>query len=220
MFSFASSFARQGAYRSASPWAQFTAYKPFSRVVFETRAKFYSHTAERSLVRAQARPNTLFKAAGIFGVGLGVTALTLPKVYCDVPDRRSPNSRTPLPIVETPQPPPPPPTSSVNLYELSFGTVCGICAGVFIKKGAKALAFVFGGVFVLLQYLSSVSVVRVDWQKMGAGFEKLASTDDGKGNRKGLTVGSLWRWVVDFLTADFQPRASFIAGLTLGLRIG
>lgn len=41
--------------------------------------------------------------------------------------------------------------SSVNVYELSFGTVCGLCAGVFIKKGAKALAFVLGGVFVLLQ---------------------------------------------------------------------
>ena len=37
------------------------------------------------------------------------------------------------------------------MYELTFGTVCGICAGVFVKKGAKALAVVFGGVFVLLQ---------------------------------------------------------------------
>ena len=37
------------------------------------------------------------------------------------------------------------------MYELTFGTVCGICAGVFVKKGAKTLAFVFGGVFVLLQ---------------------------------------------------------------------
>ena len=39
----------------------------------------------------------------------------------------------------------------MNLYELSFGTVAGICAGVFIKKGAKAVAFFVGGVFVLLQ---------------------------------------------------------------------
>ena len=39
----------------------------------------------------------------------------------------------------------------VNVYELSFGTVCGICAGVFVKKGAIALAYVFGGIFVLLQ---------------------------------------------------------------------
>jgi hypothetical protein len=46
---------------------------------------------------------------------------------------------------------PPPPRSSVDKYGLTFGTVCGICAGVFVKKGAKALAFFFGGVFVLLQ---------------------------------------------------------------------
>jgi hypothetical protein len=46
---------------------------------------------------------------------------------------------------------PPPPESSVNMYELTFGTVCGICAGIFVKKGAKALAVVFGGIFVLLQ---------------------------------------------------------------------
>jgi FUN14 domain-containing protein 1 len=37
------------------------------------------------------------------------------------------------------------------MYELTFGTVCGVCAGVFVKKGVKALAFIFGGIFVLLQ---------------------------------------------------------------------
>jgi hypothetical protein len=46
---------------------------------------------------------------------------------------------------------PEPPVSSVSFYELGFGTVAGVCAGVFIKKGAKALAFLLGGVFVLLQ---------------------------------------------------------------------
>jgi FUN14 family protein len=46
---------------------------------------------------------------------------------------------------------PPPPESAVNMYELTFGTVCGVCAGIFVKKGAKTLAFIFGGVFVLLQ---------------------------------------------------------------------
>ena len=46
---------------------------------------------------------------------------------------------------------PPPPQSSVDKYGLTFGTVCGICAGVFVKRGAKALAFVFGGIFVMLQ---------------------------------------------------------------------
>ena len=46
---------------------------------------------------------------------------------------------------------PPPPESSVDKYGLTFGTVCGICAGVFVKRGAKILAFFFGGIFVLLQ---------------------------------------------------------------------
>jgi FUN14 domain-containing protein 1 len=52
---------------------------------------------------------------------------------------------------------PPPPESIVNMYGLTFGTVCGVCAGVFVKKGAKALAFVFGGIFVLLQVSPTIS---------------------------------------------------------------
>lgn len=31
--------------------------------------------------------------------------------------------------------------------------MCGICAGVFIKKGAKFVAFILGGTFVLLQVI-------------------------------------------------------------------
>jgi FUN14 domain-containing protein 1 len=46
---------------------------------------------------------------------------------------------------------PSPPQSSLSVYELSFGAVTGICAGVFIKKGAKAVAWFIGGIFVLLQ---------------------------------------------------------------------
>lgn len=46
---------------------------------------------------------------------------------------------------------PPPPKSSVNVYELTFGTVCGLCAGVFVKKSARMVAFFVGGLFVVLQ---------------------------------------------------------------------
>jgi len=115
---------------------------------------------------------------------------------------------------------PPPPSSSVSIYELSFGTVAGICSGVFIKKGAKAMAFFLGGIFVLLQYLVSFSVIRVDWVKMGGRFENLFYTTDATGRKKSPTLYSLFKWIVDFLTADFQPRASFVAGLALGLRLG
>ena len=132
------------------------------------------------------------------------------------------------------------------MYELTFGTVCGICTGIFVKKGAKALAFVFGGIFVLLQvsaaaalhisrdaisevrsntilyeqYLGSASIVKVDWSRAAARFEGLFYTLEANGTRRPPTVYSLWRRLIDFLTADFQPRASFIAGFALGIRIG
>jgi len=44
-----------------------------------------------------------------------------------------------------------PPQSSVSWPQLTFGTVTGICAGIFIKKGAKAVAWFLGGIFILLQ---------------------------------------------------------------------
>ncbi|PFH50670.1 hypothetical protein AMATHDRAFT_144591, partial [Amanita thiersii Skay4041] len=115
---------------------------------------------------------------------------------------------------------PPPPQSEISLYQLSFGTVSGICAGVFIKKGAKAVAWFLGGIFVLLQYLNSASLIRVDWTRIATRFENLFYTTDAIGQRRAPTIGSVWKWLIDFLTADFQPRASFIAGLALGMRIG
>lgn len=55
---------------------------------------------------------------------------------------------------------PPPQQSTVNMYELTFGTVCGVCAGVFVKKGAKTLAVLFGGIFVLLQVSPTYAINR------------------------------------------------------------
>lgn len=55
---------------------------------------------------------------------------------------------------------------------------------------------------------------------MSSSFESLFYTRDGVGNARPPSVLSLWRWLIDFLTADFQPRASFIAGFALGLRVG
>ena len=74
--------------------------------------------------------------------------------------------------------------------------------------------------FLITQYLGSASIVKVDWSKAGRRFERLFYRTDASGVRHPPTVGSLWRWLVDFLTADFQPRASFIAGFALGIRIG
>lgn len=46
---------------------------------------------------------------------------------------------------------PEPPKSILSLYELGFGTVAGICSGVFLKKGLRAIAFLLGGAFIFLQ---------------------------------------------------------------------
>jgi hypothetical protein len=50
---------------------------------------------------------------------------------------------------------PQPPQSMVSVPQLTFGATCGICAGVFVKKGFKLIAFALGGVFVLLQVSAS-----------------------------------------------------------------
>jgi len=174
------------------------------------RALKWSHHADRS---SSPRLSLVLKLAGFTGAGIGLHAFTSPVVKCESPA----NTQT-IPPPATPQGRSPP-QSAVSIYELTFGSVCGMCAGVFIKKGAKAIAFVLGGVFVLLQYLGSTSMIRVDWAAASSRFENLFYRTEGD-VRRAPTIGSLWKWLVDFLTADFQPRASFIAGLALGLRIG
>jgi FUN14 domain-containing protein 1 len=71
-----------------------------------------------------------------------------------------------------------------------------------------------------LKYLGSTSIVRVDWERASNKFENLFYTKDISGAIRPPNMLSLWNWLIDFLTADFQPRASFIAGFVLGLRIG
>ncbi|OSX65045.1 hypothetical protein POSPLADRAFT_1038908 [Postia placenta MAD-698-R-SB12] len=166
----------------------------------------------------------LYKAAGVAGVGIGVSLFAAPTVFCEPAVARAspttlsqPSGAAPFQSAEAA---PPPPSSNVHYLELTFGTVTGICAGVFVKKGAKAVAFVLGGVFVLLQYLGSLSLVRVDWSRASTRFENLFYTKDAAGRTKAPNVGSFFRWVIDFLTSDFQQRASFVAGFALGLRIG
>ena len=222
-----------------------------------TAARRVGHQlARRSYVTTAPvrRPNLLLYA-GLAGAGIGLHAYSLNNVYCDstmdvslylsmcvdvllesASQQASPAAATPPPAQEGSDLPPPP-ASGLNLYELTFGSVCGICAGVFIKKGAKFVAFILGGTFVLLQvtsisitphftsdsptaqYLGSLSVVRVDWSRAATRFENLFYRTEN-GVRRPPTITSLWSWLVNFLTADFQPRATFAAGLILGLRIG
>lgn len=159
----------------------------------------------------------VFTSMSITALGLGLAFSRQPEIKCDSVSgtERVSNGAEGLRADR-----PPPPKSMISLYELGFGTVAGICAGVFTKKGIKAAAWLLGGVFVLLQYLSSQSLVRVDWGRAASRFESRFHTVDGSGVSRAPTVGGVWTKLVDFLTADFQHRASFIAGFALGLRIG
>ncbi|KAK0210651.1 FUN14 family-domain-containing protein [Desarmillaria ectypa] len=182
------------------------------RTGYRYRIRFSSNEALAAPKTRFSFTPRFFKTAGVAGVGLGTFLATRSSIHCDAPIAMEPSAQ--------PDVLPSPPTSSVSIYELSFGTVAGVCSGVFIKKGAKATAFLLGGIFVLLQYLVSFSVIRVDWVKMGGRFENLFYTTDATGRKKSPTLYSLCKWIVDFLTTDFQPRASFVAGFALGLRLG
>ncbi|KAJ7063200.1 hypothetical protein C8F01DRAFT_1209556 [Mycena amicta] len=169
-------------------------------------------------LQSRHRSSTL-RAIGAVGLGLGLS-LARPSIHCEgmqhnTFDFNSTDCSTPIIAKREPDALPPPfPESSVNFLELGFGTVAGICAGVFVKKGAKLVAFFLGGVFVLLQ-------ARVDWNAVGFRFKRAFYTVDAKtGESVAPTVLGVWRRLVDFLTADFQPRASFVAGFALGVRIG
>ncbi|KAH9007221.1 hypothetical protein EDB86DRAFT_3035166 [Lactarius hatsudake] len=148
------------------------------------------------------------------GTGLGLLSYpNLPRLNCESDSEFSQSTLRGVGGSSDPVGISPPPESSVDKYGPTFGTVCGICAGVFVKSVVKLPALLLGGMFVLLQ-----SLVKVDWSRAAARFENLIYTTKANGVRRPPSVYSLWRWLVDFLIADFQP--GFITGFDLGVRIG
>ncbi|BGP26669.1 hypothetical protein JCM10295v2_005622 [Rhodotorula toruloides] len=111
--------------------------------------------------------------------------------------------------------------SILNLRDLGFGTVSGICVGVFVKKGLRTIAFALGGIFVLLQYLSSRSLISINHEALSSTWDRLVTARAGApASKGGNRLGSLWSWFVDFVGANVQSRATFVAGVLLGFRLG
>lgn len=132
------------------------------------------------------------------------------------------------------------PADAGEFGTLQFGTVSGICVGVFVKKGLRvrllisltafkrvtddlvqAAAFLLGGVFVLMQYMSSRSLININWNALTSSYDSLITSRAGPpASQGGNRAKGLWMWFIDFVGADVQSRATFVAGVLLGLRIG
>ena len=67
-------------------------------------------------------------------------------------------------------------------------------------------------------------MIRIDWSVAESRFSDKFYTSladaSGKEIRRPPTVYAAVRWLINFLTADFPPRATFVAGFALGLRVG
>jgi FUN14 domain-containing protein 1 len=86
------------------------------------------------------------------------------------------------------------------------------------------------------QYMSSKSFVNVDWKKLASSYDSTFGTKTSEGVINQPTIKGAGNWIIDFVTANFQresqysnaevataemiERASFLAGLVLGVRLG
>ena len=84
--------------------------------------------------------------------------------------------------------------------------------------------------------MSSKSFVNVDWKKLASSYDTTFGTKNSEGVISHPTAKGAGNWIIDFVTANFQresqlryargatadmiERASFLAGLVLGVRLG
>jgi len=70
------------------------------------------------------------------------------------------------------------------------------------------------------KYFNSLHWLRIDWATAEQQFNRAFYVTDEGGVRRPPTIVTAWKWFKDFVLADFQPRASFVAGFMLGVRFG
>ena len=66
--------------------------------------------------------------------------------------------------------------------------------------------------------MASRGLVNIDWKSMARRYD--TAIDGYAGTGVGSRLSRVSSRALDFLLADFPPRATFVAGLALGLRIG
>lgn len=71
------------------------------------------------------------------------------------------------------------------------------------------------------QYLSSRSLISINWEALTGSYDRLITSRVGPpASKGGNRLGSLWSWFIDFVGANVQSRATFVAGVLLGFRLG
>lgn len=199
------------------------------RIDPRTRYVEASRQAARPRVATASSPSTarmgLMLGGGSLIAAAGLSAFNTQSVQCESARPYAATSPSAPLTAKSDATLEPEPESIVNIYQLSFGTVCGVCAGIFIKKGLKFFAVLFGGCYVLLQYLSSQRLISVNWGAINKRYDGLIGSAAGPEVKtargfSGSTAQRIWNRTTNFLTADFQPRATFMVGLVLGLRLG
>ena len=68
--------------------------------------------------------------------------------------------------------------------------------------------------------MSSRSLVTIHWSSIESTWDSLLGRHTPAGYTKSNRVMGIGARAVDFLTADVQSRATFLAGLALGMRLG
>ncbi len=97
------------------------------------------------------------------------------------------------------------------LGQISFGALAGFATGYALKKIGRTAIVIFGLLFITIQFLAYLGVVRVDWLRIQQYADPLLSKNSLQGFFNGLT---------GILTNNVPFAGAFIPGFLLGLRYG
>jgi uncharacterized membrane protein (Fun14 family) len=98
-----------------------------------------------------------------------------------------------------------------NLGQISFGALAGFATGYALKKIGRTAIVIFGLLFITIQFLAYLGVVRVDWLRIQQYADPLLSKSSLQGFFNGL---------IGILTNNVPFAGAFIPGFLLGLRAG
>ncbi|CAM9834260.1 unnamed protein product [Ectocarpus sp. 6 AP-2014] len=106
-----------------------------------------------------------------------------------------------------------------RIGEVGFGGVVGFCSGYAMMKVGKAIAFVIGVGFIVVQGLNYSGVVTIKWEKAEVKVKSLFdSNKDGKVDKE--DAKALWKRLKTALTHNLPAGGGFTGGFALGLCCG